>query len=157
MHCATLPLKITQSVDRLCHNFIWFTMDRKKKLHLVGWKKITKPKKDGGLSLQSAKERNTALLAKLNWLFHQEKDSLWVKVLSHKYSRRRRQPLPNPKSCSPIWAALKKGKPIFKKGIKWIASKESELSFWHDKWLSDRPIRSLIAGHFRRNEDYILL
>ena len=70
MQCAALPLKITQSVDRLCRNLIWGTMDSKRKLHLVSWKKITKPKKEGGLGLQSAKERNLALLAKLNWCFH---------------------------------------------------------------------------------------
>ena len=43
------------------------------------------------------------------------------------------------------------------KGIKWIAGKESELSFWHDKWLSDGLIKSLIAGPLQRNEDSILL
>jgi len=41
-------------------------MDNKKKLHLVSWSKITKPKKEDGLGLQSAKEKNLALLVKLN-------------------------------------------------------------------------------------------
>ena len=90
MQCAALPSKITQSLDRLCRNFIWGTTDSKRKLHLVSWKKITKPKKEGGFGLQSAKERNSALLAKLNWRFHQEKDSLWARVLSHKFLTRRR-------------------------------------------------------------------
>lgn len=66
MQCAALPSNITQSVDRLCCNFIWGTTDNKRKLHLVSWKKITKLKKEGGLGLQSTKERNSALLAKLN-------------------------------------------------------------------------------------------
>ena len=43
------------------------------------------------------------------------------------------------------------------KGMKWIAGKESKLSFWHDKWLSDGLIRSLIAGPLQRNDDSILL
>ena len=157
MQCPALPSKITQSVDKLCRNFIWGTTDSKRKLHLVSWKKITKPKKEGRLGLQPAKERNLALLAKLNWFFHQEKDSLWTRVLSHKYLRRRRQPRSKPGSCSSTWAALKKGEPISKKDIKWIVGKESKLSFWHNKWLSDELIRSLIAGPFQRNEDSILL
>ena len=33
---------------------------------MVEWKKITKPKKEGRLGLQSAKEKNIALLAKVN-------------------------------------------------------------------------------------------
>lgn len=43
---------------------------------MVGWKKITKPKEEGGLGLQSAKEKNLALLAKLNWRLHNEKDAI---------------------------------------------------------------------------------
>ena len=51
----------------------------------VGWGKITKPKK-GGLGLHSAKGKNLALLAKLNWRFHNEKNALWRKVLEKKIS-----------------------------------------------------------------------
>ena len=57
MQYAALPLKITQGIDRLCHNFIWGTTDNKRKLYLVSWSKITKPKKEGGLGLQSTKEK----------------------------------------------------------------------------------------------------
>ena len=51
-------------------------------MHMVGWDKICKPKKDGGLGLSSAaKPRNIALLAKLNWRLVEEKDCLWAKTL----------------------------------------------------------------------------
>lgn len=53
----------------------------KKKIHMVSWKTITKSKK-GGLGLQEAKAKNTALIAKLNWRFNNEKNSLWAQVLS---------------------------------------------------------------------------
>lgn len=105
MQCNALPAKVTQTVDRLCRNFIWGTTESKKKFHLVSWKKINKPKVDGGLGLQSAKERNSTLLAKLNWHFHLEKDSPWARVISYKYTVRRRQPLNKSKSCSPTWIA----------------------------------------------------
>lgn len=58
-------------------------------MHLISWKKITTAKKDGGLGLQSTEEKNVALLAKLNWHFHQERNSLWARVLAHKYTGRR--------------------------------------------------------------------
>ena len=67
MQCESLLGKVTQSIDRLCRNFIWGSTDNKKKLHLISWKKITTEKKYGVLGLQSAKEKNVALLAKLNW------------------------------------------------------------------------------------------
>ena len=35
-------------------------------MHWVGWDKITRPKVEGELGIQSARGRNLALLAKLN-------------------------------------------------------------------------------------------
>ena len=45
-------------------------------MYWVGWKKFTRPKDEGGLGLQTAKGRNTALLAKLNWRSHTEDKAL---------------------------------------------------------------------------------
>ena len=108
---------------------------------MVSWKKVTKPKKDGGLGLQAAKEKNIALLAKLNWRMHREKESLWARVLTHKYINRRRYvgnriDVGRIKGCSSVWKAIKEGESVFKKGTKWIAGRESNLSFWNDKWLN---------------------
>ena len=150
MQSATLPSKITQCVDKLCCNFIWGTTEHNKKNYTqLAGRKSPRPKKIGGLGLQSTKERNIVLLAKLNWQFHQEKDSLWTHVLAHKYKyRKKKANLLKPRSCSTTWATLKKGEPIFMKGTKWIASMNSGLSFWHDKWLNDGSLRNLIIGPF---------
>ena len=85
MQCVALPSKILQGVDRLNRNFMWGSSDRKKKIHLIGWEKITRDKEVGELGIQAAKSKNTALLAKLNWRFKTENSALWVCVLSHKY------------------------------------------------------------------------
>ena len=45
-------------------------------MHWIGWEKVIKPKGEGGLGLQIAKRRNISLLAKLNWRFQIERDSL---------------------------------------------------------------------------------
>ena len=66
MQCVALPFKILQGIDRLSRNFLWGSSENKKKLHLISWGKITKPKEEGGLGIQAAKPKNTALLAKLN-------------------------------------------------------------------------------------------
>ena len=41
--------------------------------------------------------------------------------------------------------------------MKWIAGKNSELSFWYDKWLGDGTLRSLITDPFQRWEESLLL
>jgi len=82
MQCSILPPKIIKCVDKLNRDFLWGSTKNNKKIHMVNWKKVMKPKKDGGLGLQTTKEKNTALLAKLNWRMHREKDSLWARVLT---------------------------------------------------------------------------
>ena len=92
-------------------NFLWGLSKSAKKIHWVGWQKVTKPKEERGLGLQSAKGKNTALLAKLNWRLHVEKEALWAKVLRHKYCNQRRTNSINVDRlpCSQIWKAVKKG------------------------------------------------
>ena len=87
-------------------------MESSKKIHWVGWQKVTKPKEEGGLGLQSAKGRNTALLAKLNWRLNVEKEALWARVLRQKCCSQRRISSANADKlpCSQIWKAVKKGR-----------------------------------------------
>ena len=111
MQNAQLPEKILKGIDRVNRNFLWGSTDSSRKMHWVGSEKVTTPKDLGGLGLQSAKGRNTALLAKLNWRFHSESNALWAKVLKFKYGTRQRinsrdeSKLPR----SSIWRSLKKG------------------------------------------------
>ena len=156
--CITLPSIILQGVDKFIWNFLWGSSKSKKnkiKLHLIGWNEITKPKEEGGLGIQVAKPKNIVLLAKLNWRFHLEKSSLWVRVLSQKYrsqSRSSRNQV-NPISCSLTWVAIKKEEAIFKKGSKWIAGRVCGLSLWLDKWLEKGTLRSLIFGPLSKGKE----
>ena len=134
MQYASLPNKILNGIDRVNRNFLWGTTDHAKKMHWVNWGEVTKPKEAGGLGLQTAKGGNMALLAKLNWRFHQEGNASWAKVLKFKYCNRL--------LCSPIWKGLKKGEGVFKKGVKWIPGHDSSLNFWSDTWSKLGPIRS---------------
>ena len=79
----------------------------------------------------SARVKNIALLAKLNWRLYQEKDSLWTKVILKKYcsqSQRNSKDL-GKLSCSPCWTAVKKGFSIFAKEVCWSVEKNSSPKF----------------------------
>ena len=73
-----LPGKILRSIDMINRNFIWGSTLSKKKLHLVSWKKITKPRVEGGLGLMAAKQKNIALAAKLCWRFKSKPQEMWA-------------------------------------------------------------------------------
>ena len=51
MQCSILPPKIIKRVDKLSWDFLWGSTKKKKKIHMLSWKKVMKPKKDGGLGL----------------------------------------------------------------------------------------------------------
>lgn len=101
-----------------------------KKIHWIGWQKVTKLKDEGGFGLQNAKGRNLALLAKLNWRFHTEGDAPWVQVLRKKHCSGRRLNAANliRLPCFSVWAAMKKGMGTFEKGSRWIVGRDSKLS-----------------------------
>jgi len=103
----------------------------------VGRQKVTKPKEDGGLGLQSVRGRNTVLLAKLNWRYHIEKEAPWAQVLWRNANK-----LP----CSPIWKAMKKGVENFDSGSRWLIGRESNLKVWFGNWTNKGSLRQLIQG-----------
>ena len=117
MQSAFLLERILSGIDKVNRNFLWGSLDAGWKIHWVGWQKVTKPKEEGGLGFQTAKGRNTALLAKLNWRFHSDQDALWTRVLRRKYCNPRRINSPNPNKlpCSQVWRGIKKGITTFLK------------------------------------------
>ena len=66
MQSNLLPSMVLDGIDWVNRNFLWGSTANKRKMHWVGWKKVTRPKDEGGLGLQITKGRNTALLVKLN-------------------------------------------------------------------------------------------
>lgn len=52
---------------------------------------------------------------------------------------------------------MKKSSNVCEKGSKWIIGSNSNLSFWHDKWLNIGSVRSLIEGPLLRGEDRLLV
>ena len=90
MQSNSLPSKVLEGIDRVNRYFLWGSTESKGKMHWVGWKKVTRPKDEGGLGLQTAKGRNTVLLAKINWRFHTEDKAPWANVLRLKYCYPRR-------------------------------------------------------------------
>ena len=136
MQGTYLPGRILDNMDRVNRNFLWGSSETMRKIHWVGWQKVTKPKGEGGLGLQEANGRNTALLAKLNWRFHTEDDALWVKVLKGKYCSNRRLNAVNMDTlpCSQIWRAIKNGRDTFNKGSMWVVHRGITVNFWEDNY-----------------------
>uniref|UniRef100_A0A2N9HJ77 Reverse transcriptase domain-containing protein n=1 Tax=Fagus sylvatica TaxID=28930 RepID=A0A2N9HJ77_FAGSY len=126
-----------------------------RKMHMISWDKVCRPKDLGGLGFYSTKSRNLALLAKLNWRVMEEHDSLWEKTLIAKYCPNgiMDERLRTKRSGSSNWKGLRKGHEVFRKGLRWVVNNGHDISFWHDLWVSDSSIRSLVHGPLSPWED----
>ena len=76
MQGAALPRHLCDKLDKMNKDFLWGSTNEKRKLHLVGWEKVIKSKEESGLGIQSARAKNLALLAKLNWRMYHEEEAL---------------------------------------------------------------------------------
>ena len=63
MQCIMLPGKICNELDKLNRNFLWGDTLEMKKIHLLQWDIMTRPKVKGGLGINNCKCHNKALLA----------------------------------------------------------------------------------------------
>jgi hypothetical protein len=109
---------------------------------------VCRPKREGGLGLYATKPRNKALLAKLNWRLHDEKESWWARTFTAKYCPNSiiSSPLPIHRGGSSNWRGFKLGHEMFRNGLRWVVNNGQHVSFWKDKWVGNQPLRDLIRG-----------
>ncbi|GAU22350.1 hypothetical protein TSUD_106780 [Trifolium subterraneum] len=122
MQIAWLPQTTCDFIDKMGRNFIW-KGSSDTGIHLVGWDKITKAKKLGGLGIRKARDANTSLLGKLVWSVHQNSDALWVQVIKHKYLKEENLlNSTNNRTGSVTWNAIRKALSALKEGNGVIAN-----------------------------------
>lgn len=61
------------AVDKRCRDYLWSTSEEHKKIALVAWEKLCKPKKFGGLNIKGCSNWNTASVGKLLRQLNEEK------------------------------------------------------------------------------------
>lgn len=59
-----LPRSTFDELDKINRNFVWGESDRHKKIHLVAWNDLCKPKVIGGLGLRSVGNVNKTFMMK---------------------------------------------------------------------------------------------
>ncbi|PKI65945.1 hypothetical protein CRG98_013665 [Punica granatum] len=66
------------AVSSAASDFLWGHSPKCRKIHLIGWDVITRPKLYGGLGLRNVADFNTALLGKISWGVLTKESELWV-------------------------------------------------------------------------------
>ncbi|KAJ9682243.1 hypothetical protein PVL29_018228 [Vitis rotundifolia] len=85
MSLLCLPSSIRRRLEKIQRDFLWGGGNLERKPHLVRWELVCLSKKKGGLGVKCLSILNKALLAKWNWRFTNERESLCNQVIRGKY------------------------------------------------------------------------
>jgi hypothetical protein len=78
-------VSVAKHIEKLKRNFLWGGLGEEFKFHLVKWKKVCTPIKEGGLGIRNLLVFNRALLGKWLWRYGIERDAWWRVVVDSKY------------------------------------------------------------------------
>jgi hypothetical protein len=145
---ACLPLSKSyhnKLVSKL-RNFLLKDYDEDKKLALIKWDNICKPKELGGLGIKNLEWQNKALGAKLIWRLYNERDQKWAKLLYNKYLNVEDPVsifrMKNPPKGSKIWNFMLNCRDLIGKFLTWDVGVGDKALFWEDSWDGHPPIVS---------------
>ncbi|GKV33307.1 hypothetical protein SLEP1_g41833 [Rubroshorea leprosula] len=153
---SLLPVSVHSELDQLSRNFIWGSDEQHRKIHLIKWDTVCQPRHLGGLGLKKSRDANIVAMCKLNWRLHFEKSNTWSKLFCRKYSIvNPRDPLPN--HGSPTLQAMKEGRSLFQRGLRWIPRNGNSIFFWNDCWVGNQPLSKVFYGPHLPSLDSLLL
>lgn len=131
MRVFNLPQKIKNQIDKINKNFLWGHIVTTKKMHIINWEIVTKPKYIGSLGIKSSSILNAALMAKLRWDLETQQHKLWAIFFKQKYKKTRTTNLLQ-KNTSFIFKSIFKDKNIFKNCITHIIKDREKTNHWKD-------------------------
>ncbi|KAJ4748330.1 RNA-directed DNA polymerase (reverse transcriptase)-related family protein [Rhynchospora pubera] len=131
MSVFKVPSSILQTIDKLRRTFLWHgSQSQGKKLVMISWDLVTRPKQCGGLGVLDLKAFNLALLSKWLWKWLNPNDSLWKSQLNALYPQ---QPAIFPNSTV-IQKSLIEASFIFQTGLTFTVGNGKSILFWHHNW-----------------------
>lgn len=124
-------------MKKIQRDFVWGNTPSQRKVYLVNWEVLCRPKDVGGLGFKSVHPMNKPFLLKLGWQVLTKPNELWVQVLWSKYGRStsakreficKDTDLHLLKNIAQLWS-------IISNNIKYEVGNGQEVLFWTDLWL----------------------
>ncbi|CAL1391242.1 unnamed protein product [Linum trigynum] len=75
MQVFLFPKKVLKQVQKICSCFLWHGEEGRAK---IGWDRMVRPKKKGGLGLKELCSWNQACIARMLWLLLMQSWTIWV-------------------------------------------------------------------------------
>jgi ribonuclease HI len=132
------PRNVLSIIRNLQRNFLWQGFNTGKKIALVSWDKLCRPKAHGGLGLRDPLIMNKVLTAKIWWRWLKQPQDLWARFWRTKYtSQVAEKNLIRWDGDSPgslIWTAAKQNKQVVTQNAFWEIRNGKTALFWQDSW-----------------------
>jgi hypothetical protein len=132
------PKFVLTTIKCLQRNFIWQGLNTGKKIALVSWDKLCRPKEQGGLGLRDPFIMNKVLSAKIWWRWLKSPKDLWARLWRKKYAPnvaeknliRWNEDTPG----SLIWTAARQNRQLVSAHAFWEIRNGKTALFWQDSW-----------------------
>lgn len=142
---AKIPKGTCDAIDKKSRQFLWGATDDTRKVHLISWDQVLKPKSQGGLGLRSMRQANAAFLTKLGWRVLTEPNSLWARVLREKYCQGRCDVdmFQKKQKASNLWQGIVENASHIRQGVQVAIGNGRKTLFWDHSWVTNQPLVDL--------------
>lgn len=141
MNVFRLPKEVCEEINGVLAKFWWGNTD-KKGMHWYAWKRVSVPKREGGLGFRDLQNFNQALLGKQVWRILQHPECLMARVLRARYSADGNiLDAVQKRKASYAWKSILYGKELVKQGLRYVIGDGTLTNLWTDPWLPVHPPR----------------
>ncbi|CAN1819529.1 Uncharacterized mitochondrial protein AtMg00310 [Linum perenne] len=134
MSCFRLPAHLTKRLNQLTAQFWWKKAIDTPGLHWLAWKKLCRPRSEGGLGFKNFESLNQALLGKQGWTLITRSDSLLTQIYKGRY-------FPNSSflaakkggRLSWAWRGFLFGRTLLQDGLRWQVGNGAQINTVSDK------------------------
>ncbi|KAJ1702528.1 hypothetical protein LUZ63_002307 [Rhynchospora breviuscula] len=146
MSTSTIPKSTLDRIQSLVRSFFWSAKD-KRKMSLIAWKKLTRPKMEGGLGLRDISALNLSFNLKCCWKMATDSAVLWVQIAKGKYLREDSFWLSTRRNrFTKLWQAIMDARQVMQQHVTWQLEDGSVCGAfgqpWHNFWTQVNPSSS---------------
>ena len=140
MNLFKLPKGLCNDINSILAKYWWGKTNNEKKIHWINWKRLSNPKKKGGMGFQDINSFNLAMLAKQAWRLLNQKNSLFFRVYKARYflacSFLETKLGSNPLY---VWKSLLQAQEVILEVSKWKVGSGTSMDIANHRWLPQPP------------------
>ncbi|XP_021723977.1 uncharacterized protein LOC110691367 [Chenopodium quinoa] len=157
MSVFKFPSSFCDEIRSLVAQFWWGQKQGERKIHWLAWRKLCRPKSEGGLGFRDFKMFNWSLLGKQAWRLIMKPNSLLEQVLKGKYypsSSFMEAELGNCPSYT--WRGIWEARWVVKRGLRWRVGNRDSIRVWDDPWIPHTQSLRVLSSKGLNNSNLVV-